>query len=69
VKIKILPSAWEDLARGRDFYEQQAEGLGDYFLNALFSDIDSLSLYAGMHLRVGRYLRLLSKRFPCAIYC
>lgn len=46
----------------------QDQGLGDFFLNSLFSDIDSLRLYAGIHpIHLG-YHRLLSKRFPFAIY-
>jgi hypothetical protein len=43
--IKILPSALEDLRRGWRFYEKQQEGLGDYFQDSLFSDIDSLQIY------------------------
>ena len=53
MKIRILPSALKDLARGRRFYERQGEGLGNYFMNTLFSDIDSLALYGGIHLKVG----------------
>jgi len=41
MKIEILSSALEDLRGGREFYEKQGEGLGEYFLNALFADIDS----------------------------
>jgi hypothetical protein len=38
-------------------------------LDSLYSDIDSLQLYAGIHLiHFGKYHRLLSKRFPCGIY-
>jgi len=33
VKIKILESALEDIKKGRDFYEQQKEGLGSYFVD------------------------------------
>jgi hypothetical protein len=44
MKIRLLTSAFNDLAEGRDFYEQQGEDLGDYFLDSLFSDIDSLVL-------------------------
>jgi hypothetical protein len=47
VKIKILPSALEDLGRGRRFYARQEKSIGDYFLDSLFSAIDSLELYAG----------------------
>jgi hypothetical protein len=35
----------------------------------LYSDIDSLQLYAGIHImHFGKYHRLLSKRFPYAVY-
>jgi len=68
MSIKILSSAFEDLHAGRIFYEQQGEGLGEYFFDALFSDIDSLTLYAGIHRKIFGYHRLLSKRFPYAVY-
>ena len=68
MKIKILSSAVEDLHAGRVFYEKQGEGLGEYFFDTLFSDIDSLSLYAGIHIEIFGYHRLLSKRFPYAVY-
>ncbi|MGA2245410.1 MAG: type II toxin-antitoxin system RelE/ParE family toxin [Verrucomicrobiota bacterium] len=68
MKIRLLSSAFNDLARGWDFYEQQGGGLGGYFLDSLFSDIDSLILYAGIHRKVFGFHRLLSKRFPHAIY-
>ena len=44
------------------------EGLGDYFLDSLFSDIDSLQFYAGIYPMYFGYNRLFSKRFPFAIY-
>jgi len=68
MRIKLLSSAIEDLYEGRLFYERQGEGLGEYFFNSLFSDIDSLTLYAGIHPKVFDYHRMLSKRFPYAIY-
>ena len=68
MKIQILDEAEQDLVDGFRFYEAQDEGLGDYFLNSIFSDIDSLQLYAGIHARHLGYHRLLSKRFPFAIY-
>ena len=68
MRIKILESATRDLMRGFKFYEQQKDNLGSYFLDSLFSDIDSLLLTAGMHtVYFGKY-RLLSKRFPFAVY-
>src|ERR1700746_860212 len=68
MKIRILTSARSDLADGFAFYDQQEEGLGSYFLESLFSDIDSLRLYAGIQVKVFGSYRLLSKRFPYAVY-
>jgi plasmid stabilization system protein ParE len=68
MKIRLLSSAFNDLARGRDFYEQQGEDLGGYFFDSLSSDIDSLVLYAGIHQKIFGFYRMLSKRFPYAIY-
>lgn len=68
MKVRILESALQDLNAGREFYERQGEGLGVYFLDSLFSEIDSLILYAGIHRKVFGYHRLLAKRFPYAIY-
>jgi hypothetical protein len=68
LRIEILEEAESDLLNGFDFYERQASGLGQYFLHSLFSDIDSLQLYAGIHEQVFRFHRLLSRRFPWAIY-
>ena len=52
MKLRILDSASEDLDRGRQFYERQGEGLGAYFLDSLFAEIESLMLYAGIHRKV-----------------
>ena len=49
MKVQILPSATKDLEDGSDFYDRQGEGLGQYFLDSLFADIDSLTLYGGVH--------------------
>lgn len=68
MKIDILDSAEEDLINGFKFYENQSTGLGDYFLDSIFSDIESLRVYAGIHALYFGYHRLLSKRFPFAIY-
>jgi hypothetical protein len=46
MKIKILESAKQDLREGFDFYESQETGIGSYFLESLFSDIESLRLSA-----------------------
>ena len=68
MKLKILSSAIDDLYEGHRFYEKQSKGLGDYFFDSLFSDIDALLLYAGIHPRRFGHYRMLSKRFPYAVY-
>ena len=68
MKIQILPSAQEDLSEGFSFYEKQQPGLGAYFLDSLFADIDSLALHGGIHRRVHGAHRLLARTFPFAVY-
>ncbi|MFK8012575.1 MAG: hypothetical protein AB8B80_11075 [Marinicellaceae bacterium] len=67
--IKVNSSAKKDLKDGYSFYEKQEITIGSYFLDSLFSDIDSLKITAGIHqITFNKYYRLLSKRFPFAIY-
>ena len=69
MKIRLLTAAQRDLANGYRFYEAQEKGLGSYFLDSLYSDIDSLQVYAGIHTVVaGNYYRMFAKRFPFAVY-
>ena len=69
MKIRLLPAARQDLVDGYLFYERQREGLGEYFLDSLYSDIESLRVSAGVHvICFDRFRRLLSKRFPFAVY-
>lgn len=68
MKVRILRPALEDLAAGREFYDRQQPGIGAYFFDSLFSEIDSLVLYAGIHRLQFGYHRLLARRFPYAVY-
>jgi plasmid stabilization system protein ParE len=69
MKVHILAEAQEDLASGFRFYEAQASGLGNYFIDSLYSDIDSLQFFGGIHqVLPDGYYRLLAKRFPFAVY-
>jgi len=68
MNIQILTPAKTDISNGADFYEKQSKGLGKYFLNTIFSDIESLRIFCGVHIKIENYFRLLSKRFPYAIY-
>ena len=60
--------ALHDLKLAQTFYESQAPELGGYFFDALVTDIESLHLYAGIHIKEYGYYKMLSKRFPYAIY-
>src|SRR5688572_32851737 len=66
--LNILPSAKDDLAEGAAFYERQEPSMGGYFLDSLSTDIDSLVITGGTHRKVFGFHRLLSKKFPYAIY-
>jgi plasmid stabilization system protein ParE len=66
--VRIVDAAERDLEDGYRFYEQQSPGLGSYFLDSLYSDIDSLAYFEGIHPVFFGYHRLLSKRFPFAVY-
>ncbi len=45
MKIEFLNLAERDLIDGFGFYEHQSKGLGNNFLDSIFSDIESLHLY------------------------
>lgn len=62
MNLRILELAIRDIESGRQFYEQQQQGLGVYFLDSLFSDIDALLLHTGAHQQFSGFYRALSIR-------
>jgi plasmid stabilization system protein ParE len=67
--IEILDLAEQDILDGFLFYESQQAGLGTYFIANIYVDIESLRLNAGIHHQVYKnYYRLLSHRFPFAVF-
>jgi plasmid stabilization system protein ParE len=70
MRLQVLDAARDDLIAGFDFYEaRERGGVGDHFLACLYSDVESLRIFGGIHRRVYKNLqRSLSKRFPFAIY-
>jgi plasmid stabilization system protein ParE len=68
MRILISADAEDDLVDGARFYNSIESGLGDRFIDSLLSDIDTLHSYAGIHTKVWGYYRLLSQRFPYAVY-
>lgn len=65
--IRLLDGVKEDLRKGLFCFERQAQGLGDRFLDAI-DDLRQLPGYAGIHLQVDGFHRMLIKRFPFAPY-
>ena len=68
MKIEILEDAELDLSNAVAFYESQSSGLGAYFIDSLMSDIESLQLFAGIHIQIEGCYRLLAHRYPYAVY-
>ena len=68
MNVTVLEDALTDLTDGYRFYERHSAGLGTYFLDSLWSDIDSLAFFGGIHPISFGYHRLLSKRFPFAVF-
>ncbi|VAX35900.1 hypothetical protein MNBD_UNCLBAC01-1114 [hydrothermal vent metagenome] len=67
-EVLVLKEAVADLECGRIFYESNAQSIGNYFFDSLILDIESLKFYAGIHSKRCEMYRLLSKRFPFAVY-
>ena len=67
-EVIVLEEAAEDLEAGRIFYDVHQVGVGLYFFDSLISDLGSLRLYGGIHSIHFGFHRLLSRRFPFAIY-
>ena len=61
MKIEILYEAEKDIVNGISFYESQKENLGNYFLDSIFSDIESLHIYAGIHTQIAGFIDFYQK--------
>jgi hypothetical protein len=69
MRLQILDLAKRDIIDGFRYYEGKEEGLGNYFLINIYTDIESLKLFGGIHRQAYRgFHRALSKRFPFAIF-
>ena len=66
--VVILEDAAADLELGRRFYESCEAGVGQYFVDSIFSDLERLVTLAGVHPSHFGFHRMLCQRFPFAIY-
>jgi hypothetical protein len=56
MNVRIELPARNDLVEGYQFYEENEAGLGDYFLSCIYSDIESLRIFGGIHRKEYRSL-------------
>lgn len=68
MNVVVLEDAAADIETGRRFYNSREPDVGDYFVDSILSDLVSLVIYAGIHSVHFGFHRMLSKRFPFAIY-
>ena len=66
--VVLLEQVYNDLEQGKEFYNSIDDGVGNYFINCLLSDLQSLKYYPGIHKEVYGFNQALSKRFPYGIY-
>jgi hypothetical protein len=50
-RVIILADAAADIEAARDFYEGQEQGVGEYCVDSLLADIESLGLFSGWRRR------------------
>jgi plasmid stabilization system protein ParE len=66
--VVVLEEAAEDIEQARDFYESINTGVGDYCVDSLLNDIESLREFHGIHAKHLGFHRALSNRFPFGLY-
>jgi len=67
-QVVVLADAAEDLEAARDFYNAHEPGVGEYCIDSLLTDIESLGHLSGMHPSHFDCHRMLASRFPFGIY-
>jgi hypothetical protein len=67
-QVNISEYAKKDLEIAIKFYEAQAQNLGKYFFDTIIAEIEMLSFYGCLHQKVFNFHRMISKKFPYAIY-
>ena len=68
MNVEVRSEAHWDIAAGVAFYDRQGFGVGDYFYQRIFDDIESLSETAGIHEIHFGYYRKIASHHPFLIY-
>ena len=66
--VELRVEARNHLVEAAAFYDAQRDGLADYFIDCLFSDLEMLESEAGIDELAFGLHRKLTERFPLAIY-
>ena len=66
--LSLTDLSQEDIYSSQEFYEEQSPNLGVYFYDSIIVDLDALKFYAGIHQKYFGFYRMITKRFPYAIY-
>jgi hypothetical protein len=66
--VVVLEDAADDIETGRNFYDSCERGVGTYFVDSIFGDLERLANLGGIHPLHFGFRRMLCKRFPYAIY-
>ena len=66
--LSLTELSQEDIYESQNFYEEQSPNLGIYFYDSIVCDLDALKFYAGIHQKYFGFYRMITKRFPYAIY-
>jgi len=67
-RVMVLAEAAEDLEEARRFYDAREAGVGNYCVTSIMADIESLTLFHGIHRQQYGCFRMLASRFPFGIY-
>lgn len=66
--VIILEEATQDIEQARDSYNEQEQGVGDYFSDSITTDILKLQRLSGIHAQHFEFFRMLGSTFRFGIY-
>ncbi|MFO1064861.1 MAG: type II toxin-antitoxin system RelE/ParE family toxin [Pirellulales bacterium] len=66
--VLVSRDAENDIVNAIAFYDSSGLNVGNYFLLSIMADLESLSLFGGIHSKRFGYHSMAAKRFPFPIY-
>ena len=66
--VEILSEAWDDLREGAEFYNGQADQLGERFMDEMIAQIQQLTRRHGTHSQRFDHFFALADVWPWAMY-